>query len=53
MAMCYDGAIHSATDGVDVEIARRAIEALRRRAEEVFGADHVDDMAVGLGETTT
>jgi hypothetical protein len=53
MAMCDDGAIHSATEGVDVEISGRAIEALRRRAEKVFGADHVEDMAVGLGETTT
>ena len=41
MAVRDDGAINPTAHGVDVEITRRAIEALWRRAEKVFGADHV------------
>jgi hypothetical protein len=41
MAMGYDGAFDTAADGIDVEATGRAIEAPWRRAEQVFGADHV------------
>lgn len=40
MPMGDDRTINPTTHGVDVEIAGRAIEALWRRAEKVFGADH-------------
>ena len=47
MPMRDHGTIHRA-DRVDVEISRRAIEAGRRRSQQVFGTDH-GHMGVGIG----
>ena len=40
VAVSDDSAIDAAPDGIDVEIARRTIEAAGGWAKQVFGADH-------------